>query len=69
MGRDLTKLLNLNRSFGGLNEIVATRKQELKERRTKAAADLFTMIDVSRLPPEALITGIVVGPNDRHLLR
>lgn len=57
---DLAKALNLTRRFPQLDELSAARSNEFLERRKAAEDELFSVMDVRCLSPEALTTGIVI---------
>lgn len=58
---DLAKALNLARGFPLLDELSAARSNEFLKMRKAAEDELFSVIDVRSLPPEALTTGIVIS--------
>jgi hypothetical protein len=59
---NLTKALNLNRPLAGLHDISVERLAELESERFNAEQQLFNTMDVSRLSPADLLTGLVITP-------
>jgi hypothetical protein len=61
---NLTKALNLTRSFAELENVRQTHFQEIQRRKTEASEELIRRIDVRTMDESATITGLFVNRSD-----
>jgi len=68
-GRDLTKKFNLKVPRSQRErQLVEDRRKKLQQLKDQADRELFARIDVAQLSEDEILTGIIVTPENRHLV-
>jgi hypothetical protein len=73
-GRDFTKKFNLSakrlekHTSEELRQFLEERRKKLQKLKDQADRDLFAKIDLRELSDDEVLTGIIVTPENRHLL-